>query len=450
MDWTIESKNITLDNATKIISANLRTASRSFVAIGFYLKVVRDNKSYESAGYKDINEFAKDKFNMSVSSVSRYIAINDKFSQDGNSPVLSDQYKDFGVGQLQEMLPLSEEIRDKVTPDMTVKQIREMNPKKEKPLATSQIERVHGEVVEEPPKQSIDDLDLSVRTFNILSKAGIETVEDLTKLSDDDLSNMRGMSNRQIAEIRKKLDKPKSKQCAHDDSFTCNHTEVQKIAKVDGIECPVACCWGCPDRRLCGYACNPSRKHPKEEVKQEEASEQVTTYTLDDVKSKLFAAKLNCEMMAKEEHPPMKAYLSEQMKADAFKLLLDQMNKPKVPEVIQPELPILKNNDQRKEFIDNYKSWPLWIDQQLTGEKFYRYDFDNGESIVIKASLHHPWGSNNGKYGYKEEAEYGREEYYLIRTDVDGYGPKNPTFMECRTNMSALVDYLKELQKGVK
>ena len=139
MDWVIESKSITLDNATKIISANLRTASRSFVAIGFYLKAVRENKSYESAGYKDINEFAKDKFNMSVSSVSRYIAINDKFSKDGNSPILADQYQEFGVGQLQEMLPLSEEIRDKVTPDMTVKQIRDMNPKKEKKHTTSHM-----------------------------------------------------------------------------------------------------------------------------------------------------------------------------------------------------------------------------------------------------------------------------------------------------------------------
>lgn len=41
---------------------------------------------------------------------------------------------------------------------------------------------------------------------------------------------------------------------------------------------------------------------------------------------------------------------------------------------ILPELPLLKNNDQRAAFIDAYETWPIWIETKETGERYYRYD----------------------------------------------------------------------------
>lgn len=115
-----------------------------------------------------------------------------------------------------------------------------------------------------------------------------------------------------------------------------------------------------------------------------------------------------------------------------------------------PELPILKNNNQRKEFIDNYKTWQIWIDQTETGERYYRYDLSDKVAIVVKASWKHSWSRCKESKDY----EYGAERYYLLGVKSEWRNGKNVhveddtrTFYECNVNKSALVDYLKDLQK---
>jgi len=119
----------------------------------------------------------------------------------------------------------------------------------------------------------------------------------------------------------------------------------------------------------------------------------------------------------------------------------------------QQPLPVLKNNDQRKDFIDNYTSWPVWIDLPHTGEKYYRYDLSGKVAIVVKVSRKHAWKT----YKETKDYEYGAEQYYLvgIKSEWSQKGAKfveddSRTFYECNSNKSALVEYLKEFQKGVK
>lgn len=126
-------EGVSLEDAEIYIQANLKSAARSVIAIGYYLKCVHRNELFKEAGYKDICEYAKDRFGFSASTTSRYMTRNDKFSVNGNSPILDDKYKDFNKSQLQEMLSLDAEQLEKVTPDMTVVQIREMKRPKEIP-----------------------------------------------------------------------------------------------------------------------------------------------------------------------------------------------------------------------------------------------------------------------------------------------------------------------------
>ena len=53
---------------------------------------------------------------------------------------------------------------------------------------------------------SIDDMDLSVRSYNCLKRAGINTVEDLIKKSKEDMIKVRNMGSKSIDEVIKKLD----------------------------------------------------------------------------------------------------------------------------------------------------------------------------------------------------------------------------------------------------
>lgn len=53
-------------------------------------------------------------------------------------------------------------------------------------------------------------------------------------------------------------------------------------------------------------------------------------------------------------------------------------------ELEQPTLPTMKNNDQRKEWLRNYKSWGLWYEDKNTGIKYYKYDFANGARLIVE------------------------------------------------------------------
>jgi len=99
---------------------------KSFVKIGWYLKHIQDNELYREDGYENISECAAEQFGYSQSTVSRFIAICEKFSKDHNSPELDERYSGFDKSQMMEMLPMSPEQLESVTPDMTVRQIRDI------------------------------------------------------------------------------------------------------------------------------------------------------------------------------------------------------------------------------------------------------------------------------------------------------------------------------------
>ena len=52
---------------------------------------------------------------------------------------------------------------------------------------------------------NIEDLDLSVRPLNCLKRAGILTVEDLVKRSEDDMLKVRNLGRKSLDEVIEKL-----------------------------------------------------------------------------------------------------------------------------------------------------------------------------------------------------------------------------------------------------
>lgn len=122
----MDNEIMNYDSAKNIIRRDLESMSRKFITIGYYLKLIRDNEMYRQDGFRDIWEFAQDTYGISKSTCSRWMAMNDKFSQGGNSPYLKEEYRDFGKSQLQEMLYLTDEQMEQARPDMTAKEIREI------------------------------------------------------------------------------------------------------------------------------------------------------------------------------------------------------------------------------------------------------------------------------------------------------------------------------------
>ena len=53
---------------------------------------------------------------------------------------------------------------------------------------------------------SIEDMDLSVRSYNCLKRAGINTVEDLIKKSEDDMLKVKNLGRKSLDEVIHKLE----------------------------------------------------------------------------------------------------------------------------------------------------------------------------------------------------------------------------------------------------
>ena len=54
-------------------------------------------------------------------------------------------------------------------------------------------------------EMTIEDLDLSVRSFNCLKRAGINTVGDLKNKSLEDMMKVRNLGKKSLEEVKKKL-----------------------------------------------------------------------------------------------------------------------------------------------------------------------------------------------------------------------------------------------------
>lgn len=134
---------------------NFKRQANDFVAAGYMLKVARDTDILKESGYKTVAEFAKAEYGFSKDIVSRYIAINDRFSENGYSMILANKYTEFGFTKLAEMLSIPEEIADELSPEMTRTQIQEVKKEVKAEQAVSDIEVM----CETKEKEFTDDLE---------------------------------------------------------------------------------------------------------------------------------------------------------------------------------------------------------------------------------------------------------------------------------------------------
>lgn len=108
------------------LEEELRGAAASFVRIGFYLRKIEESEGYKNDGSATLAEWAKDNYGLSASAVSRFMAINRKYSIDGYSDQLRLEYSQYGSAKLSEMLALPDSDLEMVSPQMKREDIREI------------------------------------------------------------------------------------------------------------------------------------------------------------------------------------------------------------------------------------------------------------------------------------------------------------------------------------
>ncbi len=122
------------------MDAVVERVEEGFVQIGYYLKIARDTQVLQESGYKSVTDFAAAEYGLDKSAVSRFIAINDRFAEDGYSNRLKDQYRGMGRAKLSVMLLLPEEITEELTPDYSKSDIQKIKDEVEEEKKVTDLE----------------------------------------------------------------------------------------------------------------------------------------------------------------------------------------------------------------------------------------------------------------------------------------------------------------------
>jgi hypothetical protein len=572
-------QQLSLDNVKAFIRSNIAAASRSFIAIGYYLKYARDKKLYEEDGHASIWEFAREEYGISKSTASRYMTMNDRFSEGGNSPIVAKEYRGYGKSQLQEMLYLNDEQLEQVTPDTQVKQIREIRqPVREVPyfelpgqLSIDDFPDVMPEPVEYQvqPAANTGSTVLSVKDFEAdeqgiaisqqekWNEVALEEAEVLREKPEPDSKTIAPASEETVVDTntcppnnnsscrrQEWGTSPEEQKAGHKECVKCwedwkNRQKVLNAAKVQREEIPLPNeNWNLGDlpqvkekylkqlaeklvekmgnrlirEEISGIPSDKSIKKSVQTLDEQEgdgigledcvkafACAEIVEFSREDedlgicsynrlanqVRKTLEGWEAQNETVIDAEYTEVEEPEAVQSEEESLtdlqiareeleraqrlldKCLLDLPDESNInirrlktkvdalacyvcelddienppPKPVQPELPLLKNNDQRAAFVDDYETWPLWIETKETGERYYRYDLEDGTSMVVKVYHAKLFDYKTEGLIYEERfAEgYGRHEYYLLEP--------GKFFRNCATNRSNLIEKLKEIQK---
>lgn len=136
------------------LDTELKKTAEGFVRIGYLLKVARDTRILAESGYQNVVEFAKAEYGIDKTQVSRFMNINDKFSEGGYAPELKAEYQGFGYAKLSIMLSLPDEVNEVLTPDLSKSEIQQLKEDVDEEKKTTDIEVMLEE--KDSVQQSLD------------------------------------------------------------------------------------------------------------------------------------------------------------------------------------------------------------------------------------------------------------------------------------------------------
>lgn len=115
-----------LEQEEQGIRENLGGLVKNFVRTGWHLSRIDQSGAYRLKGYSSITEYARETFGMTPDGVSRFIHVYEKYSVQGDTPELREQYRDFNFSQLTEMLQLPEDDHAMIRPETKREDIRDL------------------------------------------------------------------------------------------------------------------------------------------------------------------------------------------------------------------------------------------------------------------------------------------------------------------------------------
>ena len=142
----------TLDTAIKQV---MRRSAGDAVMLGYLLRRMMDERLW-TGQYSSLDAYLREELHMDYTMACRFEAINRKYSVGGHSKDIDAKWEGYSQGVLIEMLNMPPELEGKVTPDMTVRQVREVKRQ-------AREEKVKEQAAEDGRKESVSDALAEIR-----------------------------------------------------------------------------------------------------------------------------------------------------------------------------------------------------------------------------------------------------------------------------------------------
>lgn len=431
---------LTLQMAKAMADRAILDVKNGIVTAGYALRAIRNEKLWKEHGYTSFDAFMEICYQKDKSWASNCIRVYEQFGElagPEQMPRLQAKYQEYSAGGLIEMLSMPEELREQVTADMPVREIRELKREARK-VATSQPEeeeQLEGqmditdfpEFMPEPCAAETQQLEKAQQEEKpepeeweekdgwTARETGGSDVIHVTELADD-MDEWDSQDEEPAAE--RQPESHWSKTCITGWSKYGNCV----CCGAGGVECCASCQVSCNSR--CGWIPEPEKEpgsdrgeaadviHVEEFLPEEpdgkdeqeaDASEELLTEDSED-QTETVQRKLSVEGLlekyerelaemqeAFQDTPKEQWPLSiekTQILTAALQLLAEQERKQQEEleslGQAQPELPLMKNNNQRKEWLRNYQAWGLWYEDERIGVRYYKYEFDNGARLIAE------------------------------------------------------------------
>ncbi len=385
----------------------IRRSAADVVMLGHLLRRMMDEQLWEGH-YDSLDEYLRQELHMDYTMACRFEAINRKYSIGGRSGHIDEKWEDYSQGVLIEMLNMPPELEEKVTPDMTVRQVRELKrqARQEKKKGGAGEESVTEKPAEEASRTQVCGV----------SRKGPE---------EPDQSCGQGSGD--------------PAEPVTDEIPDAEFREVEMPA------CDAAQCTGPTAQEKVATSQCPELDKPDERIRDELAELKLLLKEeqkmLDD-----------CQEAAAEDKRVLESPMFRRQKIivaalEAFACGFEKREPEAAQETekVQPPLPLLKNNDQRREWLRDYKDWGLWYRDENIGVDYYKYEFQNGARLIAEV--------------YQEEATKYHDAYETAYFHlVEGPDPPKGQQGICKwqwhgrysrypNSETELVEFLKEVQK---
>lgn len=466
---------------TQEIKRTMRRSAKDIVRVGYMLRRVSDERIWERE-YGCFEEYLEKELHLEYTLASRFMAISRKYSLPDAGMEIREEYAGYSQAVLIEMLNMPPELEAKVRPEMTVREVREIKreaKKKRSQAASSEGsgDQLHDEnwIIEEFERiepaiaegirevyYGEDDKGKRAEAVREYLTSGAAMHSGCAEYAFDFHAFAKGLDLRVGTERRRFTYARFAKLIAGKEKIATSQGETarEEVLSAYGLpktvypegslltsegcgnkyHCFSCAMDGCDIRQKSRYCCEAPFGSPF-------ACKMVDV--LDDIRWDR-DVKDRCQFLNDslashkagngEADPCCKECreVCDYRCARSLKSIADE--KKKEEETGQLKMPKLKNTDQRKEWLKNYKEWGLWYRDENIDVNYYKYDFEDGSRLVAE------------EYPQRRNYRGVRDEYYfhLIEKNKKGYnGERYDGKYERSPNCeTCLVEFLKDMQKG--